>query len=72
MRNNKQENAEKHLFIDNPFTGKQVNILPILQLCQTRHFNGFNNNDESVFQRLDDAIRLIATSYVEDSLLEVV
>jgi hypothetical protein len=63
-------NALEHLFITNPFSGKMINILPILKLGQTYPFIKLNKGSESVYGMLDDAIRLICTSNVEDDLIE--
>jgi hypothetical protein len=69
MQNN-SENALEHLFIENPFSGKMINILPILKLGQTYPFIKLNKGSESVSGMLDDSIRLICTSALEDDLIE--
>jgi len=69
MRNYDREDAPKHLFIENPITGKSVNILPILKLSETSPFDGIRKGKESVYQALDDAIRLIATSKTDENLV---
>jgi len=68
MRTDLNENAPKHLIIENPITGKEINILPILQMG-SENFSGFNSGNDSVYQNLDDAIKLLSTSEIESGLI---
>ena len=59
MRKTQSEGTPGTLIIENPFTGKFVNILPLLQYAFC-HQSGFNSGEKSVLKVLDDAIRLIS------------
>jgi hypothetical protein len=66
---NVNEDAAKHLIIENPFTGKQTDILPLLKISN-ECFSGFSSGDEPVSKHLDDAIRILTTSKTENALAE--
>jgi hypothetical protein len=70
MQNNINENATKHLFIQNPYTGKQINILPLLKLTKHANFTGFNKGDYSVYSKIDLALRLLSTTTIEEEFID--
>lgn len=58
MLTKQNESTPKILIVENPFSNKDVNILPLLQFSFNQ-LTGFNSGESSVFQIIDDTIRAI-------------
>jgi hypothetical protein len=72
MQNTNKESAPKHLLVENPYTGKQINILPLLKLTGHANFSGFKKGDYSVYSQIDLALRLLSTTTIEEELIDQV
>ena len=69
MQKRQNEGTPNTLFIENPFTEKSVNILPLLQFS-FNELSGFNSGESSVLQVIDEAIRAISTKVDYDVFSE--
>lgn len=59
--------VDKLLMVNNPFTGKMINVLPILEFLDGSCYSNLQEGGSEGYATIDLTIKLLVTSLTEDS-----